>query len=549
MKSIQTKFISLILGSVILCSVVIGGAGFFSVKKVIEVNSTQLMNKVCSEKALELDALLSRIEQSVKTLAIYTNDQLESVERLKNDVAYMEEYTNKIETVAVNAADNIEGAVAVYVRYNPEFTFPTSGLFWSKINKTGRFQQLTPTDFSSYDEFDIAHVGWYYLPVKSGKAIWMEPYQNENIDVHMISYVIPIYKGNETIGVVGMDIDFSIIEELVSNINVYDTGYAFLINNAGTVMFHKNIETSTSMESISTDLARVVNKFKTNSSENSLITYKYENHSKSLAFRSLKNGMRLAVSAPNSEIDRTKNNLLLLISVSVLVISCISVSLTIFLTHRLVRPLKELNNAAKKIVAGDLSISLTQSSRDEVGTLAESFQQTVNHLQKYIKYINGLAYQDPLTGVKNKAAYLDAENRINDDIQIASAMFSLIVLDINGLKIINDQYGHNVGDLLIIDACKIICDAFKHSPVYRIGGDEFVVILEGNDHLNSISLLELFNSSIDEHNQLNHVYGRLSVAYGIAKYNQETDLVYANVFKRADDAMYLNKAMTKQQEK
>lgn len=75
------------------------------------------------------------------------------------------------------------------------------------------------------------------------------------------------------------------------------------------------------------------------------------------------------------------------------------------LTRRIIRPLKELNEAAKKIAAGDLSITINHQTRDEVGTLADSFQQTVSHLQKYIDYINGLAYRDGLTGVKNKTAY------------------------------------------------------------------------------------------------------------------------------------------------
>lgn len=54
----------------------------------------------------------------------------------------------------------------------------------------------------------------------------------------------------------------------------------------------------------------------------------------------------------------------------------------------------------------------------------------------------------------------------------------MIVFDINNLKIINDTLGHDFGDILIIDSCKLICKVFKRSPVYRIGGDEFVVILE-----------------------------------------------------------------------
>lgn len=128
MKSIQTKFIVLILGCILLSSSVIGGAGILNAKHVVDEDSVKIMNLMCKEKTQEINALLSRIQQSVKTLAVYSIEQLESVERLKTDSEYINAYTQKLETVAVNAASNTEGAMAVYVRFNPEFTPPTSGL-------------------------------------------------------------------------------------------------------------------------------------------------------------------------------------------------------------------------------------------------------------------------------------------------------------------------------------------------------------------------------------------------------------------------------------
>ena len=141
MKSIQTKFIVLILGCILLSSSVIGGAGILNAKHVVDEDSVKIMNLMCKEKTQEINALLSRIQQSVKTLAVYSIEQLESVERLKTDSEYINAYTQKLEAVAVNAASNTEGAMAVYVRFNPEFTPPTSGLFWSKTTLDGSFRQ------------------------------------------------------------------------------------------------------------------------------------------------------------------------------------------------------------------------------------------------------------------------------------------------------------------------------------------------------------------------------------------------------------------------
>ncbi|MBC5580214.1 diguanylate cyclase [Anaerofilum sp. BX8] len=544
MRSIQTKFIALILSCVLLSSLVIGGAGVRIAHTVVDRDSAQIMNLLCSEKAGELDGLFSRIEQSVKTLALYASEQLDSLDRLKNDADYREAYTARLTDVAVNAADNTEGALAVYVRFNPTFAPPTSGLFWSRTTRNGSFQKLVPTDFSTYSPSDDEHVGWYYIPVNNGCATWMEPYYNQNIDVQMVSYVIPLYRDNETVGVVGMDIDFGVIEEVVNNIRVYDSGYAFLVDARGLVMCHREIPMGTPMGSADESLIPVVAELENGTTGSGLFTYGWKGTEKELSFRTLRNTMRLAVTAPLAEIDASRNGLVRHILTALLLISVLFVALTVLFTRRLVRPLKELNVAAQKIAQGDYSVTIRNQTRDEVGTLAESFQKTVDSLQKYISYINGLAYRDPLTGVKNKTAYLEAERQMEERMRTGQPEFAVVVMDINGLKTVNDTCGHDFGDILIIDACKLICRTFKRSPVYRIGGDEFVVILENGDLEHYAELLEEF-----ERGMAGCYSARpgeaLSIARGIAVYDSQTDLVFANVFKRADDAMYQNKAAMK----
>ena len=99
--------------------------------------------------------------------------------------------------------------MTVYLRYNPNYSNPTSGVFAQRQSVDSELQCLTPTDFSMYDESDVEHVGWYYLPVQAKEAIWMSPYMNENINIYMISYVVPLFAEDGTsIGIVGMDIDF-----------------------------------------------------------------------------------------------------------------------------------------------------------------------------------------------------------------------------------------------------------------------------------------------------------------------------------------------------
>ena len=147
---------------------------------------------------------------------------------------------------------------------------------------------------------------------------------------------------------------------------------------------------------------------------------------------------------------------------------------------------------------------------------------------------------DALTGVKNKHAYIDAEAVLNTKIEENDPVeFALVVFDVNGLKHVNDSRGHRAGDDLIRGACSIICSVFKHSPVFRVGGDEFAVIAQGEDYDNVDTLVE----SIAETNRQNVRTNGITVACGMKKYTKERSV--AELFEKADSAMYENKRLIK----
>ena len=150
------------------------------------------------------------------------------------------------------------------------------------------------------------------------------------------------------------------------------------------------------------------------------------------------------------------------------------------------------------------------------------------------------ANRDELTGVKNKHAYAELEEQLNKQIKDGKTVnFSVCVLDVNELKTVNDTHGHQKGDELLRSACSMICHIFAHSPVFRIGGDEFAVISQGHDYLHIDELMD----ELEEQNRENRENGEANVAAGMAKYNGESDV--AAVFNKADETMYANKRALK----
>ena len=153
-----------------------------------------------------------------------------------------------------------------------------------------------------------------------------------------------------------------------------------------------------------------------------------------------------------------------------------------------------------------------------------------------------LANIDPMTGVKSKHAWLNQENAYNKRIRDGEAGdFSIVVCDVNGLKKINDTLGHKAGDEYICAACKMVCEIFKHSPVYRIGGDEFVTILTGRDHTTRKELMQLLHDRSVAH----IAEGGVVVSGGISDFRPGEDLNFHAVFQRADELMYEEKQLLK----
>ena len=159
-------------------------------------------------------------------------------------------------------------------------------------------------------------------------------------------------------------------------------------------------------------------------------------------------------------------------------------------------------------------------------------------VQEKLHVVSEKAYRDELTGVKNKAAYKELEAQMQEQIRSGAIKeFSIIVCDVNELKTVNDRLGHIQGDAYIRSACELICHIWSHSPVFRIGGDEFVVVPQGENLENRYTLMKQMENRVRD----NQKTGKVVIAAGIADFDPVNDASVADVFQRADSRMYENK--------
>ena len=226
-----------------------------------------------------------------------------------------------------------------------------------------------------------------------------------------------------------------------------------------------------------------------------------------------------------------------------LTIGFFGVAMTVLLTIQFFFPLLPIYTVGFMVGTCLLYAFVIQDERAEYRRELEEALRREREQKKELGSAKKLAYSDPLTGVKNKLAYAEAEDKLQGRINSGGKIsFALAVFDVNDLKLINDMKGHEAGDKYLTDACRMICKHFKRSPVFRIGGDEFAAILENVDFENRYELLKRFDREVEE----NLRYGGVVVAAGMAHYDPEIDDDCMTIFKRADRRMYERKRELKE---
>ena len=208
------------------------------------------------------------------------------------------------------------------------------------------------------------------------------------------------------------------------------------------------------------------------------------------------------------------------------------------LIHEQFREMSESNHLVSRILIVVTLVSMGAFSSVLLLQLRKASRARLESEMENSRFFKSMANSDSLTGVRNKHAYSEYESKLNEKIRSGELKdgIAVLVCDINGLKIVNDTQGHAAGDRLIKDACDLICEHFTHGAVFRIGGDEFVVILQDRGYEEMDENLAAINREAEE----NIERGKVVVAVGHSVLTEEDEQI-RDVFGRADSLMYKRK--------
>lgn len=533
-QSIRARILKAVLYPLALLAITLGISSILLVNRLANEDAVHLITQVCEKETLRLDNRLHLVQHSVSILYEYINE----INQDSKYKLYSDEYSERIREYAISISNQTDGAMAVYYRYNPELTGTgTGGFFWSRLSNDVQFTEQPPTDILRYNSSDIEHVGWFYVPRDTKEPLWMKPYYNQNLGVFMISYIIPIYSDkHEFLGVVGMDIDFNSIMRSESDITLYETGKIALVDLSEHLIYTSGDDRGSYSEKLSNKL---YNHITTINKANKILEILEDDGSKSvICCRRLTNGMTLYVNVPQDEIYANRNRLMFFIVMLTSIICGITVYDIRRHTSRITEPINRLAEITGYYAKGDWSHNYICHTGDELQKLSESIETMAGNTQDYLSTLNDLARTDSLTGLKNKTSYLEYVRDIKMH-RHDNHEYGLVVMDLNLLKRANDTYGHEAGDILLVEASRYIYRSFAHSAAFRIGGDEFVVILTGDAYRNRFALCDAFERGMNyEVRGVSDI--RLSISYGLASCPDDTT-DYEELFRLADDRMYAKK--------
>ncbi len=534
--SIRTKFTLLTVCAILVTVSIATLIGVFSIRNLGSSDANETMTLMCRAGEINLNSYFASTEKSVKTVANLVQENLDNAQY--DD---LDDEVERARNLFITVTYETESILTYYLRLDPSVSESEKGFWYVNLDGQG-FKERDVTDISLYDINDTSNLVWFTVPRAAEEGVWLPPYYTDNLNLHVISYNVPLYWNNQFIGVVGIELDYKILALEVENIRLYDNGYAFLLDQDGNIIYHPDYTEELRTGQTPPDTPQEL------LSDDPHIHYSYNGVEKTAVWLPLNNGMRLYVTVPDSEINRGWHELVLNILLASLLILLIASAITMRFTSHLTKPLQQLTEAAKQVDGGNYDFELNYDKNDEIGILTRTFKDLATNVKEHINDLDKQVYVDALTSVRNKGAYGLIIAELDEKIEASEQPieFAMGVFDCDNLKAINDQYGHDKGDIYLKTASHLICQIFKHSPVFRIGGDEFAVVLQNDDYKNRDDLFALFKEAREEAcNNAENEWEKVNVTLGLAVYDPEIDVTVIDVARRADRAMYENKRTRK----
>lgn len=316
MKTISPKVLIIVLVCFIIITLAIGIASVVTSSQVIYSEAVEKMFYLVDAKQKELEDVMHPPEITVKNLSGIIESTF-SVERLKKEKnAYLKEYFKSITPIMFRLNKSIPNVYSSYFTIYPEIA--RNGKYCAEV---WIIKKKDSDDYELYETSLVSNLmpltkpssKWFYNPMTTGKPGWSEPYEDQDINVKMISYTIPIYVKGQFIGVAGMDISMQDLEKITARTKLYDSGSFLLLDNnynyvASNFLYYNEMILAKEIEQAKS-LSQKIEKSKQN-----YLEYNDKEVQKIMTYLKMENGFHLIANVPKAEVMHQQVNIQILMS-------------------------------------------------------------------------------------------------------------------------------------------------------------------------------------------------------------------------------------------
>lgn len=479
MRRLQNKMLLVMIMGILISSLVSGMLFTYATRNTINYDSQQILDLKAIHASSELSKKILMCENNNELMAGFITKTITTISNV-TDYHYSATDIDNWNGLAWSMVEDTQDISAIGFHFNPSFIHrKNAGFLISYSNTTGRMENLS----SDYEDSlkprtEDGFLSPYAQAVLAKKTIWTVPYYNKINGIYSITNAKPIYIKHQLVGVVFCELDFDRIANNTNSISLYEHGKALLTDRYG-----QQLNYGGAMVNVPNSFMKKVAKqgnYQALIKLNGAMTYLYA--------RRVTDNMYMIVTVPQTDVLAARNRTIFTVLFSIISLSAVLCLIAVTMVNKLFR----------------------------------------------------MACKDSLTDASNKISYQEYLKELEKRIAYTHRSYGVAVFDINHLKAVNDEQGHMAGDQLIRDGYEVIHLCFPEDEVFRIGGDEFVVVFDDPDLKKTRNRVERFKRIMDKRARDFSSSSQVVVSCGYSEWQRDEQ--YRDVFKRADHDMYKEKA-------
>ncbi|WP_425446807.1 methyl-accepting chemotaxis protein [Dethiothermospora halolimnae] len=389
-SKISYKIVFAILFCSIIISTIVGLTGYIKSNNIITKESKEKLEYMSKYYGSDFNRDFEKVEDIANNLKYLITSKF-NVEELKNNSNYLEEFKENISPIVKEIAQESSSAKSAYIYFNWELTGESHDLYYIDHDKNGTVSRQAQVDISFYKEGPTTDdpKSWWFKPIEEKKGVWTDPYVWEFDDGTsdiFVSYTEPVFIDDKLIAVIGTDFMFDDMNEIISNLKIYNSGYGFLMNSNGDFLIHPEFKGQNFKTMADGKFSSIAKEMLSN--DFGITTYKLtDGKEKITSYTKLSNGWVFGITPPRSEVFSGLTSLRNLIII-ILIIGLILSSILATGVGRIIsKPLTTIFNHLDKISTGNFKVSLPKKylkRDDEIGSLVKSLLNMQDNLKSLI---------------------------------------------------------------------------------------------------------------------------------------------------------------------